>query len=136
MILVGPGQAGDSPMLPALLASLRVPRLGPGRPRTTPDALLGDKAYSARAHREHLRARGVTTVIPEPADQLANRQRRGSAGGRPVNFDPDTYRARNVIERCFNRLKNWRALATRYDKHATIYRGGLVVAALYLWLSS
>ncbi len=51
VILLGPGQGGDSPMLPALLASLRVPRIGAGRPRTTPDALLGDKAYSARAHR-------------------------------------------------------------------------------------
>ncbi len=123
-------------MLPALLASLRVPRLGPGRPRTTPHALLGDKAYSARAHRAHLRSRRVTAVIPEPTDQVAHRQRRGSRGGRPVRFDPDAYRNRNVIERAFNRLKQWRALATRYDKHATIYRGGLVVAALLLWLRS
>ncbi len=123
-------------MLPALLASLRVPRIGAGRPRTTPDALLGDKAYSARAHRAHLRGRRVTTVIPEPADQAAHRQRRGRRGGRPVRFDPDRYRDRNVIERAFNRIKQWRALATRYDKHATIYRGGLVVAALLLWLRS
>ena len=121
-------------MLPPLLASLTVPRLGPGRPRTTPTALLGDKAYSARAHREHLRARGVTTVIPEPADQIANRKRRGSAGGRPVNLDKKLYKRRNVIERCFNRFKQWRALATRYDKHAVIYRGGLLLAAVLLWL--
>ncbi len=121
-------------MLPALLASLRVPRLGPGRPRTTPAALLGDKAYSARAHRAHLRGRGVTTVIPEPADQAAHRRRRGSSGGRPGSFDPDAYRGRNVIERAFNRLKNWRAVATRYDKHATIYRGSLVLAAVLMWL--
>jgi len=136
VILVGPGQAGDSPMLPVLLASLRVPRLGPGRPRTTPRALLGDKAYSARAHRTHLRARGITIVIPEPADQAAHRKRRGSRGGRPVRHDPDAYRARNVIERAFNQLKHWRALATRYDKHATTYRGGLLVASLLLWLRS
>ncbi len=123
-------------MLPALLASLRVPRLGPGRPRTTPHALLGDKAYSARAHRAHLRARGVTAVIPEPDDQIAHRRRRCSAGGRPVTFDPAAYRGRNVIERAFNRLKNWRALATRYDKYATIYRGGLILAAAVLWLGS
>jgi len=121
-------------MLPPLLASLAVPRLGRGRPRTTPDVLLGDKAYSARAHRAHLRERGVTTVIPEPADQLANRKRRGSAGGRPVNFDKVVYKRRNVVERCFNRFKNWRALATRYDKHAVIYRGGLLLAAVLLWL--
>ena len=123
-------------MLPPLLASLRVPRLGAGRPRTTPDALLGDKAYSARAHREHLRARGVTTVIPEPADQIANRKRRGSASGRPVNVDRNAYRGRNVVERAFNHVKNWRALATRYDKHANIYRGGLLLAAIIIWLKS
>lgn len=133
-MLVGPGQGGDSPMLPPLLASVRVPRPGPGRPRRTPDALLGDKAYSARAHREHLRARGITTVIPEPADQLAHRKRRGSTGGRPVNFNREQYKQRNVVERCFNRLKQWRALATRYDKHAVIYRGGLLLGAIVIWL--
>ncbi len=113
-------------MLPALLASLRVPRLGPGRPRTTPRALLGDKAYSARAHRAHLRARRVTTVIPEPADQAGHRRRRGSAGGRPVRFNSAAYRDRNVIERAFNRLKNWRALATRYDCEDAVVSPGTV----------
>ncbi len=75
-------------------------------------------------------------MIPEPADQAANRRRRGSAGGRPVTFNSNAYRARNVIERAFNRFKNWRALATRYDKHATIYRGGLILAAALLWLEA
>ena len=121
-------------MLPALLASLRVARLGPGRPRTRPDALLGDKAYSARAHREHLLGRGITAVIPERADQINNRRRRGSAGGRPVNFDAEAYKDRNVVERAFNRIKNWRGVATRYDKHAVIYRGGVVLASIVLWL--
>ena len=121
-------------MLGPLLASLRVPRAGQGRPRTRPDALLGDKAYSARAHRAHLRERGITTVIPEPADQLANRVRRGSAGGRPVNFDKVLYKRRNVVERAFNKLKNWRGIATRYDKHAVNYRGGVVLGAIVLWL--
>jgi transposase len=134
VILVGPGQAGDSPMLPALLAGLKVARLGRGRPRTRPDALLADKAYSARAHREHLRSRGITAVIPERSDQIRNRQRRGSAGGRPVDFDVDAYKNRNVVERAFNRIKNWRGLATRYDKHAAIYRGGVVLASIVLWL--
>jgi len=71
----------------------------PGRARARPDALLGDKAYSARAHRGHLCDRGVTTVIPEPADQLANRVRRGRAGGRPVNVDKVLYERRNVVKR-------------------------------------
>ncbi len=135
MLVCTPGQAGDSPTLPVLLDALRVPRLGPGRPRTTPEALLGDKAYSARAHRQHLRARGITTVIPEPADQIGHRKNRGSRGGRPVNFDADRYRGRNVVERGFNRLKNWRGLATRYDKHVLIYRGGVVLASILLWLT-
>src|SRR5680860_22150 len=102
-------------MLPHLLEALRVPRTGPGRPRTCPNALLGDKAYSSRAIRELLRSRHITAVIPEPRDQQANRARRGSAGGRPVSYDKDLYKRRNVVERSFCSTKNWRALATRYD---------------------
>lgn len=135
VIAVTPGQCGDSPALPRLLAELRVTRPGPGRPRTRPDALRGDKAYSSRGHRAHLRSRGITAVIPEPSDQLANRTRRGSRGGRPVAFDAADYRNRNVIERAFNQLKNWRGIATRYDKHALVYRGGVVLASILLWLS-
>ena len=135
VIALTPGQASDSRALPALLAELRVPRLGPGRPRTTPEALRGDKAYSARAHRALLRSRGITAVIPEPADQIGNRKRRGSHGGRPVDFDAEDYKNRNVIERAFNKLKNWRGLATRYDKHALTYRGSIVLASIVLWLS-
>jgi transposase len=135
VIAVTPGQVNDSPALPKLLAELRVPRLGPGRPRTTPQALRGDKAYSARAHRAQLRARGITAVIPEPSDQIGHRRNRGSRGGRPVGYDTQDYKNRNVVERAFNHLKNWRGLATRYDKHALVYRGGVVLAAILLWLS-
>lgn len=77
VVMVTPGQAGDSPALPKLLAELKVLRQGPGRPRTTPDALRGDKAYSSRAIRANLRARGITAVIPEPSDQLGHRKKRG-----------------------------------------------------------
>lgn len=136
MLILTTGQAGDSPALPVLLSQLRIPRLGGGRPRTTPDALRGDKAYSARAHRDHLRARGVKVVIPEKTDQQANRKKRGSRGGRPVGFDAEDYKNRNVVERGFNRLKNWRGLATRYDKHGLIYRGGMVLASIVLWLNA
>jgi transposase len=135
VIAVTPGQANDSPALRLLLAELRVPRQGPGRPRTRPDALRGDKAYSARAHRAHLRTRGITAVIPEPSDQIGNRKKRGSGGGRPVALDTEDYKSRNVVERAFNHLKNWRGIATRYDKHALIYRGGVVLASILLWLS-
>ena len=121
-------------MLGVLLGYLRVARCGPGRPRTTPDALLGDKAYSSRAHRQLLRERGITAVIPERKDQQGHRQRRGAQGGRPVSYDTERYKDRNVIERSYEKLKQWRALATRYDKHAVIYRGGLLLAAILLWL--
>ena len=104
-----------------------MPRRGPGRTRTTQDALIADKAYSARAHRQKLRSRGITAIIPEPADQIGYRRNRGSRGGRPVSFDADRYRGRNVVERGFNRLKNWRGLATRYDKHVVHYRGCMVL---------
>jgi transposase len=134
VIAVTPGQAGDSPQLSMLFAELSVDRLGRGRPRTTPDALRADKAYSSRATRALLRRRGITAVIPEPDDQKRNRARRGSRGGRPVTFDPEDYKGRNVVERGFNQLKNWRGLATRYDKHALVFRGGLVLAAILLWL--
>jgi transposase len=87
VIAVTPGQANDSPALPKLLAELRIPRVGPGRPRTTPEALRADKAYSARGHRAHLRSRGITAVVPEPSDQIRHRQNKGSRGGRPVAFD-------------------------------------------------
>jgi transposase len=102
-------------MFPVLADHLRVERPGPGRPRTTPDALMGDKAYSARAHRTLLRSRGIKAVIPEPSDQIRHRQRRGSRGGRPPAFDADLYKGRNVVERSFNTIKQWRGLATRYD---------------------
>jgi len=100
-ILVGPAQGGDSPMLAPLLASIRVPRLGPSRPRTRPQAVLADKAYSSRGHRADLGRRGITAVIPEPADQAAHRRGRGSRGGRPIAYDGTAYRRRNVIERAF-----------------------------------
>jgi len=78
----------------------------------------------------------VKVVIPEKADQRANRKNKGSRGGRPVGFDAEDYKNRNVVERAFNKLKNWRGLATRYDKHALIYRGGMVLASIILWLTA
>ena len=101
-----------------------------------PDALLGDKAYSSAATRTQLRARGIQAVIPEREDQKTNRKRRGSTGGRPPRLDAEKYKKRNVVERSFSLLKQWRALATRYDKHATIYRGAVVLAAIIVWLRS
>jgi putative transposase len=134
VVAITAGQAGDSPMLKHLLAHLRVGHAGPGRPRTRPAALIGDKAYSSRANRELLRSKRVKTVIPQPADQIAHRERRGSAGGRPPAFDSVTYKDRNVVERSFNQHKQWRGIATRYDKLAATYRGGVVLRAITIWL--
>jgi len=134
VVALTPGQAGDSPMLKPLLSHLVVNRLGPGRPRTRPAAVIGDKAYSSRAIRAELRSRGVRAVIPQPSDQIAHRKRRGSAGGRPPAFDAVIYKGRNVIERSFNDHKQWPGLATRYDKLAVVYRGGVVVRTIAIWL--
>ncbi|WP_156515278.1 IS5 family transposase [Dietzia timorensis] len=135
VILCGPGQGGDSPMLAPLLDGLSVARDGPGRPRTRPDMLRGDKAYSSRATRRTLRNRGIKAVIPEPRDQQQHRRNRGSRGGRPVDLDVEAYRGRNVIERGYSDVKQWRGLATRYDKLALTYRAGTVLRAIIQWLN-
>ncbi len=122
-------------MLRPLLAQLAVQRIGPGRPRTRPIAVIGDKAYSSRGTRAMLRDRGIRAVIPQPSDQIAHRARRGSNGGRPPAFDPVIYKGRNVIERSFNDHKQWRGIATRYDKLAATYRGGVVLRAITIWLT-
>lgn len=134
VLLLGPGQGGDSPMFPEVMGSLRVPRLGGGRPRTTPERALGDKAYSSKANRLLLRQRGIQAVIPERSDQVANRKRRGRHGGRPPGLAKEAYKRRNVIERCFAAFKQWRGIATRYDKLALTYRGGVVLRAIIIWL--
>lgn len=132
-MLVGAGQAGDSPMLPILLSHLHIDRQGSGAARTWPDALLGDKAYSSRANRTLLRERRIEAVISEPRDQRGHRLDRGRGGGRPPKFDADKYKGRNVVERSFNAVKQWRGLATRYDKLALTYRAGAILRAVFLW---
>ncbi|MEV5051051.1 IS5 family transposase [Arthrobacter sp. LAR12-1-1.1] len=133
-MILGPGQGGDSPMFPVVMEAVRVPRLGGGPARTRPDAVMVDKAYSSRANRSLLRGRGIKAVIPEPSDQIGHRKRRGSRGGRPVNFDAETYKGRNTVERSFSLFKQWRAIATRYDKLALTYRAGVVLYAVVIWL--
>lgn len=123
-------------MFAPLMSQLRVARLGPGRARTRPDRVLGDKAYSSRANRALLRDRAIKATIAEPSDQAGHRKRRGRAGGRPPAFDATAYKGRNVVERSFNRIKDWRGLATRYDKLALTYRGGVVLRAITLWLAN
>jgi transposase len=132
-LIVTAGQAGDAPAFGDVMAAVRVPRTGAGRPRTRPDAVLADRAYPSRAIRHHLHRRGIRAVIPEPADQQNNRKRRGRAGGRPRSLDRKAYKQRNVVERCINRLKQWRGLAMRTDKLALHYLAGLHLAAIFMW---
>lgn len=96
--------------------------------------MIADKAYSHPSTRAALRARGIAFTSPERIDQIARRKAKGSAGGRPPAFDPEVYAGRNVVERCIARLKQFRALATRYAKRAAYYRSILIIAALVLWL--
>lgn len=128
------GQAGDNPQLLPLLDDIAVPaRAGRWRARKRPDVVIADKAYSHPSTRAALRRRGIRVVIPQKSDQIAHRRTKGSAGGRPPAFDALTYRERNVVERAINRLKGWRGIATRYDKHARNYRAGVLVACIVLF---
>lgn len=133
VVLTG-GNVNDCTMFVAVVAGVRMPIPARGRPGTRPRRVLADKGYSSRAIRSYLRRRGITATIPERRDQRARRTRRGSAGGRPLAFDRVAYRRRNVVERCFQRLKQYRAIATRYDKTALSYQGMIDLATLVMWI--
>jgi transposase len=130
-----PGQDADTLQLVGLVDQVRVARPGGrGRPRTRVASLTGDKAYSSRANRAALRARRIPHTIPERDDQKANRARKGARGGRPPAFDRARYRQRNQVERLIGRRKQFRAVATRFDKLAVRYQATVCVADIFIWL--
>jgi transposase len=133
-VVITPGQRHDSTQLEAVLEGIRVPRpSGRGRPRSRPDHLVADKGYSYPRCRRLLRQRRIPHTIPERRDQQA---RRAARPGRPLAFDKTIYARRNVVERGINRLKQWRGLATRYEKRAVNYRAMVVIACIAIWLQS
>ncbi len=131
-MIVAAGQRHESTQLEALLNAIHVTRPGRGRPRKRPDRILADRGYSFPACRSLLRRRGIPRTVPERRDQ---RERHARRPGRRPSFDTALYAKRNVVERCVNRLKQWRGVATRYEKRAVNYRAMVVIAALMIWLT-
>ncbi|TQO19820.1 transposase [Rhodoglobus vestalii] len=126
-LLLTSGQAGDNPALEPLLDAYRIQE-NTKRGFT----LLADKAYSHPSTRARLRKRRIKNAIPERIDQKQHRKDKGQQGGRPPRFDRDLYKKRNTVERGFSRFKQWRGIATRYDKYALTYQGGVLLAAIIL----
>ncbi len=125
------GNVNDCTQFEPVMSRIRIARCGPGRPRTRPGRVVADKGYSSRKIRDDLRRRGIKAAIPERIDQINGRVRRGESLCR---LDRPAYRRRNVVERCFNRLKHNKALATRYDKRAHHYKAMVTIACLRLCL--
>lgn len=132
MVVTG-GQRNDGAMMQDTLKDIYVPR-PTGRPRTTPDTVMADRGYTSGVNREYLRDHHVKAVIPQKKNEIASRKKKGSKGGRPPAFDAEAYKGRNVVERSFNSVKQWRGLATRYDKLAVTCRSATVLHAILQWL--
>lgn len=110
-LILTPGQRGDAPVAPALLAGL------------SPSRVLADKAYDSNALRRLIDDMGAEAVIP------CNPTRKT-----PIAYDFEAYKVRNTIERCFNKLKHFRRIATRYDRRAVNFLSFLHIAAAILWM--
>ena len=121
--ILTPGQRNESIFLEQLMETGAVKRLGRGRPRIRPDRLVGDKGYTGRRIRSYLRKRGIRLTIP----RLSNEARHGP-------FSREIYRKRNIVERCINRLKQFRRIATRYEKLAVNYAAMIIIASILIWL--
>ena len=122
MVLTG-GERHEQVALEALLDTGAIRRKGPGRPRLRPRRVAGDKGYSSPKARRSLRRRGIDPVIPTKSDEP-----------RDPGFDREAYRRRNRVERLINRLKQFRRIATRYEKRAVNYAAMLTIGMSLLWL--
>jgi transposase len=123
VILLTAGERNEQIAVPELLDRGAVRRRRGGRPRLRPRRVAGDNGYSSVTVRTRLRQRGIGAVIPTRADQR-----------RRPRFDRAAYRERNQVERLLNRLKQYRAIATRYDKLGRMYHAALTFVAILLWL--
>jgi transposase len=117
------GQRHETIAFEGLMRRGAVRRAGRGRPKLRPHRISGDKAYSSGEIRRYLRRRGIRITIPRKKDER-----------RSGPFDREIYRTRNLIERLINRLKQFRRVATRYEKRAENYQAMLTIAAIMLWL--
>jgi transposase len=123
VLLVTAGERHDQMLFEPLMQQGQVKRGGRGRPRHQPGRLVGDKGYRSRRIRTWLRQRGIRHTIPHKRNEC----RRGP-------FDRALYRERNQVERLINRLKQFRRVATRYEKRAANFLAMVTVAALLIWL--
>lgn len=112
-IVLSPGQAHESQFALRLLDGIGVQRQN-GSMKRRGYAVLADQAYSGHVLRNELKRKGIKTVIPRKSNEIM------ASDGRS-RFANDVYRRRNVMERCFGRLKEYRRIATRYDKTARNY---------------
>lgn len=122
-MLLTVGERHDAVMMKPLMEQGAIKGIGRGRPRSRPQRLVADKGYTGRDNREYLRGRGIRVTIA----RRCNERRRGA-------FDRAIYRQRNQVERLINRLKQFRRIATRYEKRADNYLAMLNVAAIILFL--
>lgn len=117
------GERHEQIALEAVLDTGAIPRRGRGRPRLRPRRVAGDKAYSSPTARARLRRRGILPVIPTKTDQPRQR-----------HFDRDAYRRRNLVERLINKLKQFRRIATRYEKRAANYLAMIIFGMILVWI--
>jgi transposase len=117
------GQRHEAVVFERLMEQGAVARTTGGRPKLRPQRVVGDKGYRSKRIRHYLQRRGIRMTIP----RKTNERRRG-------RFDRAIYRERNRIERLINRLKQYRRIATRYEKRAANYVAMLTLVAIRLWL--